>query len=417
MSRGPRIGRRAFLAGTAGGAAALAGARPAAAQAIEVSVPGSLLYALDRETGEAKWSRRLPPLWNRPALAGDVLVAGTGERIVGLSPDGGEERWRLDRGVLDSPEETEGTGVAAADGRAYAATADGSVVAVDAASGDVDWTFAFGEGASAARTTPVAAGGALYAVAESGTLVSLDPATGDERWRTATRSAPAYAVGAGADRAYVGGGSNIAAYDAADGSEAWGHPSLSTSAPIPTLGNGHLYVSGEGGSFHTLDPATGEQRWRTDLGVRNEFDFAGDRAYVAAGDIVAAVGGDGAVLDRFGLPIAAASGTAVADGRVHVAANDGMLRALSTDDGSVAWATDLRDDSLRSGENETAPVWLFTTPVVEGDTVYAGTTLTEIGSPESGPGGTNLLTQFALILVSVLGAGYAVRRFTHGGPK
>jgi polyvinyl alcohol dehydrogenase (cytochrome) len=154
------------------------------------------------------------------------------------------------------------------------------------------WAFAY-PAAVRARSQPGIAGGALYVGGNDGTVFALDRATGCARWtfhasaevRTAIVVAPWRAGDAAADPlAYFGDlVGNVYAIKARTGELVWktrpeDHPNATVTA-APVLHRGRLYVSGSSlekirieatyeccrfrGSVTALDAATGEQIWKT----------------------------------------------------------------------------------------------------------------------------------------------------------
>ncbi|MGE0669123.1 MAG: PQQ-binding-like beta-propeller repeat protein [Sphingomonadales bacterium] len=155
------------------------------------------------------------------------------------------------------------------------------------------WAFAF-PGALRARSHPGLAGGAIYVGSQDGTVYALDRATGCVRWmfrasaevRTGIVVSPWKAGDAAAQpRLYFGDLiGNVYSLDAVTGKQVWrAHPDEHPSATItgtPTLHNGRLYVPVSSlevvpatdpayacctfrGSVAALEAATGKPVWQT----------------------------------------------------------------------------------------------------------------------------------------------------------
>lgn len=195
------------------GPAALAGDTVVAAGALERA---GVLYGLDAATGEERWTLDLVP-----ESAGDDSVEGTptgvsvaaGRAYVGLD-DGsvwavrvrdGERVWRFDPGTTithegfgDSEPRQPAVGAppAVGDGRVYVAHGDGRLYALDAASGEVDWSFWAWNRLVA---QPSVGDSAVYVGCEDSFVYALDPASGDRLWEFSTgrrvESAPAVVDG------------------------------------------------------------------------------------------------------------------------------------------------------------------------------------------------------------------------------
>ena len=148
------------------------------------------------------------------------------------------------------------------------------------------WAFGF-PGAAATYGQPTAFGGKLFVGSEDGTVYALDAATGCTWWtfRASTTVKTAISIGNDGQRAFFGDTNGIVyAVNAADGKLIWkAHPEPHPAARItgsPLLVENRLYVpvsSGEEGaaadphypcctfrgSVVALDVATGKQVWKT----------------------------------------------------------------------------------------------------------------------------------------------------------
>jgi outer membrane protein assembly factor BamB len=111
-----------------------------------------------------------------------VLPTGTGTEIVAGSNTGsliafdarGKKRWAVQRpGPLRS-------GLAGLEGRIYFGSADGTIAAVNAETGQQLWSYDTGEEPG---TTPVISGGLILVSTHEQTLFALDAATGQWRWQ------------------------------------------------------------------------------------------------------------------------------------------------------------------------------------------------------------------------------------------
>jgi outer membrane protein assembly factor BamB len=195
----------------------------------------------------------------------DDTFAGPSRLVAtSIGDDRGTERWSV-----DLPEVSR-TGVLIVGPLAVVGTNDGTVTAVDVATGDVAWTADAGR---ALDVTPASDGETIVAPVVGGdtsgsSVVAFAVDDGSERWRfsSGSRSAiagpPAIADGA----AYVGfPDRRLVAIDLATGQERWtatlnGNPALSPPVPAGTV----VYVvdtSTFGSQVYALDRATGERTW------------------------------------------------------------------------------------------------------------------------------------------------------------
>lgn len=124
---------------------------------------------------------------------------------------------------------------------------------------EVEWR---GEIAGGARF--VVEGETVYAGRESG-VTAFDLETGDRRWE---RDQPAVDLCVRDGRLYCGGGrdGDIAAFDTADGTPDWVVEMEPGRRTYDLLAVDDTLLVGRHGSLEGVDPATGERRWKTNVG-------------------------------------------------------------------------------------------------------------------------------------------------------
>lgn len=227
-------------------------------------------------------------------------------------------RWRVqtDGPVRSSP--------IAAEGTVYVGSNDGSLYAIDLATGRVRWTFTAG---APINSTPAVAGSLVIVQSRAGVIVAVERATGRARWR--------YATGAAAPLA-------------------WGHESGDFYTSSPAIAGTTAYVGSRDGRLYALDAATGRLRWRYDTGAQVWSSPAVGRALVVVGDqhgrVHALAAATGAVRwiaeleahsftsEGFGFDrTTVQSSPALAGGAVYVGARDGFLYALDRATGARRW--------------------------------------------------------------------------------
>jgi len=196
------------------------------------------VYALDRQTGRQVWKFKthLPPQWAAMmfGVVGCPAVSKDGKHV-------------------------------------YFGASDARVYALDAGSGQLEWSHPIGADVSA----PVAVGSdnTIYAAGWTGTgagLVALDGRTGEEKWRfspedvrrldTLAASSPALWGG----MVYVGSlDGSLYAVDASTGKLRW---SLRTGGEVTSspaiAADGTLYVGSHNGNLYAVDGRTGQVRWK-----------------------------------------------------------------------------------------------------------------------------------------------------------
>jgi outer membrane protein assembly factor BamB len=227
-------------------------------------VTGRAILALSPDTGDVLWSwERSPGPAGTPAVGEDLLYHASGRgpaaALVARRIDDGREVWRAPIGspLPDGPTVDAQT--------IYVGTEDGLLIALDARAGEERWRF---EAAAPIEGPPTVADGLVLFSTQNGrtgdvTVHAVGAEDGEEGWRfAAPRAAPATAVAAGAEAAFVGlSDGRIVALDLQDGNLRWEATSLDAFPPggVPVAGPGLLIAD----RLHAylLDPISGDQRW------------------------------------------------------------------------------------------------------------------------------------------------------------
>jgi len=232
--------------------------------------------------------------------------------------------------ALDGPLASDGA-------RVFLTTRDGSLRAVDLATGTALWRVRNRAGALAARP------GVLVVAAPDGTVWAVDPASGSARWKSASgvegRLAPVFA----GDRVLVLG-KGLAALDLATGKLLWAVAEV-TSAVAPALGADRLYVAAEAGVLRCHSLADGATIWvkKTgfpSLGVPLAVD---GRVYLAAGERAFAAfdAKSGKRRWRWTVGAGARFEPAVLGGNVLFVTLEGLLYGLNKHNGHLSFRTSL----------------------------------------------------------------------------
>lgn len=331
MDDGERtVSRRGFLA-RCGGAVTAGVAAPAASAPASAQVDG------------ASW----------PMHRGDA--ANTAHVSTAVPTDGVRERWRFD--VADEAFAPP----VVVDGTVYVGSGNGTLYALDAATGQQQWGFSTGNDVG---TAPAVVDGTVYFGSDDGNVYAVSAADGSEQWRTSlglqVRSSPTVVDGT----VHVGGvGGVVYALDAATGDETW---SFTTNDPVygaPAVVEGIVYAATENGTVYALDAADGQRYWEValDARVRSPPAVADGTVYVATGDEVVALA------TQFGerqwsanVSVEAESALSVTADRVAVAGVSGTLHVLDPATGA---------ERYRFGAGLGCE-----SPVIAGDTLCLGTT-------------------------------------------
>jgi outer membrane protein assembly factor BamB len=227
------------------------------------------LYALVLGTGKERWSYDAKEqLATRPALVdGLVVVASLQDNVVAVDARTGAWKWHHRRDPREGFTIRGAASVAVGNGQVYAAYSDGTVSALEAATGVTRWERqAAPSGDYPDVDSLVLSEGTLYATAYSGALLALDPATGMPRWQF---SAPDLARVAATPGLLIAiSSTTVYGLSPLDGKVAWSTPLGGTPSGTPRVAGRWLLVpAGEGGlKFvelasgrvgRVLDPGTG----------------------------------------------------------------------------------------------------------------------------------------------------------------
>lgn len=247
------------------------------------------LVARDRRNGSVRWWAEA---WGvahgagSPILVGDVIVATGGEQTHGVSAKTGAVRWRYP--TPDAPRWPAGPGSVSwshiasdAEGTVYIPARNGTVSALDAATGEARWVWHTDdawEWSSRALGADVS-GDTVYVtvrqclvgncVQDAGWLFLLDARAGTELARVALPFTPLIegSVVVWNDLAIVpNGAGRMIAYDRITGEPVWDHdpPAEYAGSVVPALYNGTLYLDGSDGWLYAVDASTGGIEWRTE---------------------------------------------------------------------------------------------------------------------------------------------------------
>lgn len=234
----------------------------------------------------------------------------------------------------------------------YVGSSDGSLYAIDRASGTLKWKY---ETRGPVHSSPAYANGLVFVGSLDGNVYAVDAATGSMRWSFATQgerrftapgihgalprtermpdpfdvflSSPAVANGT----VYIGSGDqHVYALDAATGARRWSFAAGDVIHSSPAVVDGLVYIGSWDRNLYALDAATGRERWR----------------YTTGNDTV--------IYNQIGI----ASSPAVANGIVYVGGRDGHFHAVDARTGQVRWSHDNHGG------------WTIASPAIRAGVVY-----------------------------------------------
>lgn len=267
------------------------------------------LHAIDQETGKERWKfKSRAPIASTPAVADGTLyfVSSVGS-LAALDAATGQPKWVVaveyerrfeaqgTHGYLPSTQtipdawDVFKSSPAVAGGKVFFGSGDGSLYAVDAKSGVLQWKFAT---RGVIHSSPAVAGGLVYVGSWDSAVYAIDAESGQQRWvfqagedpvlhnQVGFQSSPAVVDGT----VYIGcRDAHVYALDAATGKKRWDYPtSKSWVIGTPAVRDGVVYVgTSDSRRFMALDARTGRLRFNTIVGgyVFSSAALAGDRAY------------------------------------------------------------------------------------------------------------------------------------------
>ena len=230
-------------------------------------------YALNARTGELKWKYRV-----------EAERRFAAEHIHGTYPLAE---------TMPDPFDFYASSPAVWNGTVFFGSGDGTITALDAASGTVRWTFKAGD---TVHASPAIADGVIYVGSWDSYFYALDAATGKERWRFKTGDDPKIfnQVGIQSSAAVADGvvyfgcrDSNLYAVDAKTGKQVWAvNNKGSWVNASPAVRGGVVYAAtADSGKFFAVDAKTGAELFSLEFAHWPMFSspaIVGDTAYIGS---------------------------------------------------------------------------------------------------------------------------------------
>jgi outer membrane protein assembly factor BamB len=328
------------------------------------------VWTADAGTGSSSYGR----LTASPIVAdGKVFTLDTEGKVSAFSPSG-SSLWRVS---VTPPSEKAykgfGGGLAAENGRIYAATGYGYVFALEAQSGRKIWEKNL---SSPLRSSPTAAGDKVVVVTSEGVIYALSAADGAQLWqhrglpeRSSILSNASPAIDNDIIVAPYPSG-DVVALKGADGQPVWTESLARTrtasslgamsDAARPVVDGGVVFAVGHSGRMVATSVRSGERLWSLSVPGIQAPCIAGDYVFVVdtAGQLMAVGRKDGKAVWSVKLPDATTwSGPVLAGNRLWLTSNKGSLVAVDPATGKVESRQDLG-----------APIYIA--PVVAGGRMY-----------------------------------------------
>lgn len=326
----------------------------------------------------------------------------SGLKDVSSGASGGNVKWTFDTGGSVS------SGITVDEDTVYFGSSDRYVYAVDASTGEEEWTFHPDDLDSRFSSSPAVIGGTLFIGSWDHHLYALDASTGEEKWAFETEdsiySSPTvvdntvffgsndnhvYAVDAATGEEqwvfdtgryvsssptivegtlFIGsgvyGGDNIFALDATTGEERWSVQTGNVVKSSPTVFEGTVFVGSNDNHVYAFDAETGEEQWAFETGgpVWSSPTVADGTVFVGSWDdhhVYALDVATGEEKWKFETGYRIESSPTVADSTVFIGSNDHHLYALDAVTGEMYW-------------NVETDGWLYSSPIVVDGIVFVG---------------------------------------------
>ncbi len=151
------------------------------------------------------------------------------------------------------------------DGTVYAGSADGSLLALDLATGKVRWQYK--TAGPVEESSPCVQNGTVYVGDLEGMLHAVDASTGRSRWTFKAGGEIKSSPNCAGNQVYFGSyDQSLYCLSAASGTKLW---SFQTEGPVhctPAVDKGRVYISGCDENLRAFDAATGKQLFSLPLG-------------------------------------------------------------------------------------------------------------------------------------------------------
>lgn len=290
-----------------------------------------------------------------PVIGAGLLYAMDSQGVVhAFDAATGAARWTHEVEVeKDFDSANFGGGVTFADGKIYAASGTGDVVALNAQTGEQLWRV---KPAGPLRGSPTVAFNAVYVMTQDNQIHALGIADGAPIWQDAAASSQSGVFGVAAPAA--GQGSVIAGYSSGElvayryengrnlWSDALARTSISTQVGTltdvdadPIIDQGRVYALGQGGRMAAYELVTGQRLW--------ELTLAGVSTPTVSGDWI------------------------------FTLTDDSRLLAIQRNTGKIRWLTEMQ--RWRNPKKKTDPVF-WTGPVLAGNRLWIASTQGEVQS-------------------------------------
>jgi len=295
----------------------------------------------------------------KPVIAGNrVYTLDTEGTVRAFSKGSGNRLW--EQSLVPENEDEEagfGGGLALADGKLFAATGFGTVVALNPSSGARLWTKRF---ELPFRMSPTAIDGRIFVVNAESQLHCLSTEDGRQIWTA--RGLPEAAIMLSNASPAVSGDTVVVPYPSGEllafntnnGQPKWAESLSQTRAGLaadevgdtarPAIAGGTVYAVSGAGRLIATDIASGSRKWSLDVSATQPPWIAGQAVFVVdrSGKLVAIERDSGEIAWVTELPSARYwNGPVLAGGKLWLIASNGLMVGVNARNGDVVTKRDL----------------------------------------------------------------------------
>lgn len=356
-----------------------------------VAGDGPLNVIMRRKVGAGAQGRRA--ITAPPLVVGErIYVMDSQNTVFALERTSGRQIWRKNltssgtaRNRFFGRESASALtgGISSGDGKIYAATGFGNLVALDGATGNEVWRV---NANSPIHASPLAGGGRVFVTTNDSELLAVDARTGEVEWTQSAIAEPARMLSSPSP-ALVGetlvapfASGEVIAMLSANGRRLWSEAltragtttslsSINDIAGRPVVVGGIVFAASQSGTFAAIELRTGVRVWEKPIASVQTPWVAGDFVFVVstAGELVAMDTKTGGVKWTRQLPayknerrkkdLIAWTGPVMIGGRLVLASSNGRLEIISPKDGSTINSRVTRSE-------------IFVSPAIAGGTLY-----------------------------------------------
>lgn len=321
-----------------------------------------------------------------PIIGAGRIYTMDSTAVVTATGTSGGAVWRTDlTPASDKSGDASGGGLAYGNGRVYATSGFGELVALDAGSGAVQWRQRFD---AAVGGAPTVDGDSVYVVARDGSAWAVRASDGKVQWQVAGTASQSGVAGVSAPAisgdfvVFPFTSGQMLAVDRATGTPVWqayvagarigrAYARVSDLTGDPVVADGIVYAGSSAGRLAAIYADSGQPVWSATEGALGPVQIAGGQLFMVNDEdqLLRVDAGSGQVVWRIDLPyftkdrdkrrkgIYVHYGPVLAGGRLWTASSDGYLRAFDPASGALAGAAEI-------------PGGAASAPVVAGGTLY-----------------------------------------------